>query len=181
MLLVKHVEEHILRTTYLIYVICTLSLSTICRPSVGAVVTSEVSPLRQVRFTQDDSARLPQLGSNSTFTGHLGAEKRVRTSCVVHLIKSGDVVLDNHRDAVERSEDDASLTLCIEIGGNGKSIRVNLSYDREISLYFADARSVGVDEIDGREEVLTLSAHTGMLEDRRCDLRQQDQLVDLPM
>lgn len=66
---------------------------------------------------------------------------------------------------MERSKDNASLTLCIEIGGNGQSVRVDLSYDREISLDFTDTSSVGVDKVDRCEEILTMSAHDNVLED----------------
>lgn len=129
----------------MIDIISTLSLSTISRPSIGAVVTSKVSPLRQVGLAQNNSARLPQLRGNSTLTGHLGTKESIRASGVVHLVQSGNVVLDDHWDTMERTEDDTSLALCIEVGSDIECIWIDLSDDGQVALDLADAGGVRLD------------------------------------
>jgi hypothetical protein len=72
-------------------------------PPVTAVGGAEVSPLGEVGFAEDDCACFAELCGHGRVSGYLCAKEGVRAGGVVHLVEGGDVVLDQDREAVERT------------------------------------------------------------------------------
>jgi hypothetical protein len=68
-------------TRVLVRVVGSFSLSTVCRPSISAVVRAIVGPLREIGLAEDDSTSFSQLGSQSGIMRNLCAEQSERSSC----------------------------------------------------------------------------------------------------
>jgi hypothetical protein len=75
-------------TRVLVRVVGSFSLSTVCRPSISAVVRAVVGPLREIGLAQNDSTSFSQLSSQSGIMRNLCAEQSERSSCKITSDKS---------------------------------------------------------------------------------------------
>ena len=122
-------------------------------PSARRVRRAEVRPLAEVRLAEDHRARRSQPSDDERVCRGRRAGERQRTGRRHHAIARGDVVLDQDRDAVERSAYAAGTAFGVESVGDRGGVRVDFEDAAELGAAPVDRvnpRQILLDERPGR-------------------------------
>ncbi len=77
-----------------------------CAPAVEGRVAAKICPLRKIRFPENHRASRAQTIHHYRVRGNRAAHERKRTGCRLHLVSGREVVLHQHRNAMEWSRAD---------------------------------------------------------------------------
>ena len=105
----------------------------------GAVV----GPLTEIGLAEDDRAGFAQATGDKGIPQGNGTLQSQRARGSRHAVGSIDVVLDKHRNAVERATGPFRLALLIQRAGNGERIRVGLDHAVQRWTLVIDLRNAG--------------------------------------
>ena len=86
----------------------------------------EVRPLAHRRFAEDHGTGLPEPLRDGGVDTRPGANQRERPGGRLHLVRRGDVVLEEHGDSVEQAPGPAAAPLGVERPGDGERVRIDL-------------------------------------------------------
>src|SRR4029077_4075753 len=109
------------------------SESTPRAPAVEGGKTAKIGPFRKIGFAQDDSARGAQLSHNNRIPRHLTKQKGEGARGRLHTVMRSNVILEQNRDAVERTTNLPGLALLVALLGNLK--RVAICFDNGIQQW----------------------------------------------
>jgi hypothetical protein len=85
---------------------------------------TKIRPLAQIRFADDDRARFTQARRDERIARRDRLRERERASTRPHLVGRVDVVLDQHRNPVQRTTHFPLLPLCIQLLGDAVGVGV---------------------------------------------------------
>ena len=118
--------------------------------AVGHAEVHPVGPLRQVGLAQDDRARVPQLLHQEGVAVGLPILERVGAGGGVHAVAGGDVVLEQHGDAVHVPAHLARGPFRIQLAGDVERLRVELHHRIQlVDIVALDPVDVVGDEFRG--------------------------------
>jgi len=98
------------------------------RPPAHRLEGAEVRPLGQVRLAEDHRSAGAQVGRDGGVAPGRRPNEREGAGGRLHLVARVDVVLEEDRDAVQGTEDDAAPALRVGVEGHGDGIRVDLDH-----------------------------------------------------
>src|SRR5213075_1618289 len=101
-----------------------LRLSAAAAPTAGRMTGTKVGPLAQVRFADDNCARIAQLLCDKRVLQRYRSAERQRTGRRRHPIVRIDVVLDEHGNAVQGSAQPSGFALAIKSVSDGQRVWV---------------------------------------------------------
>ena len=128
-------------------------LTTPGTPTGDRVIRAEVGPLREVRLAENHRTCLPQARDEERIglRAVLGERQGPRR---VDEADDVDVVLQEYRDAVQRSTDLADGPLTVALGGLGQRGRIEFDHrieGRPVVIHCSDARKVSARQLDRRQ------------------------------
>ena len=112
---------------------------------------AEVGPLRQVRLAEDHGARRAQVRDQRSIGRDAGPDQRQRAGRGLHRVVGGDVVLEQDRDAVQRTTVRARPAFAIEPRGDPDRLRVGLDDGAEQRVQSIDPPQVGLRQLAAGE------------------------------
>ena len=107
-------------------------------PAVDRAETAEISPLTQVGLAEDDRTRLPETVDDHRIVGNVRAHQRERPRGGLHGVVRGDVVLEQHRNAVQRPAHAATAPFRVTLAGDRDGVRVRLDHRAQHGIQFGD-------------------------------------------
>ena len=122
--------------------------------AVAHTVGEKVGQLGQVGLTQNDRARVPQAGDNMRVKGRIVVCQRQRARAGVHFVMGVDVVLDEHRHAVQRSARSLLGVFAVQCLGNIDGIRVDFEHSverRTLAVNIRNALKVPQRQLERRQ------------------------------
>ena len=93
---------------------------------------TEIRPLAQVRLAQDHRTRFAKPSRHKGVLARNRSHQCERPGCGHHSVVSGDIVLDEHRESMERPPQPARFALAVQCLGDGQRIRID--FDDRIQL-----------------------------------------------
>ena len=128
--------------------------STAPRPAAGGIEGAEVGPLGEVGLAEDDGSTGAQFRSDRRVADGGLPSQRERARGGLHPVACVDVVLQQHRDAVQRSQQLASGAQVIGVLRHRQGVRVDLQDGIDagpVLVQRLDAVEVETRELDGSE------------------------------
>lgn len=104
------------------------ALATATRVALGVVVGAHVRPLTERSLAQQDRTRLAQTMHDVRIARDDGADEGPAARGGLHLVLTGDVVLDQEGDAVQGTAHGTLLAFGIQRLGNGHGVGVELQH-----------------------------------------------------
>jgi hypothetical protein len=122
---------------------------------------AEVRPLREVRLAQDDRTGPTQVGDERRVAPDPHPEQGQGSGRRGHRVVGVDVVLQENRDAVERSPEAPSTSLVVESGRDAERLRFGLDHRAEGRIEARDLaevclRQLATAQLAGAHELLKL-------------------------
>ena len=110
------------------------ALATDAAPAARALVAAEVGPLAQVRFADDDSARIAQPLRDCRILQRRVARQRQRARRGLLAIAGVDVVFQQNRNAVQRTALPLTPTLIVELPRDVSRVGIELDDRVQVEL-----------------------------------------------
>ena len=116
-------------------------------PAGNGTMASEIGPFAEVGLAQNHGSRRAEPGNNERILGCCGAGQRQRTRGRLHAVASVDVVLDEHRHAMERATRALRTPFVIQRSSHGHGLGIQLD-DR------VKTGAVAVESVNSLKEVV---------------------------
>ena len=131
-----------------------LRLAAATAPAAGGAGGTEIGPLAQIGLAQDDRPCLAKLPGDKGVAPRDGTGQGQGTGCGGHAVGSVDVVLDENRNAVQRTAGTFPRTLDVERVSYLQSVRVEFDDGVEAGALFVELLytvEVALDDLPGAE------------------------------